>query len=41
MKWSALWKILKVASENAPAVIALIQAVKHPDAPSPQRPGPA
>lgn len=40
MKWSALWTVLRVISENAPAIIAAVQAIKHKDDPPP-RPGPA
>lgn len=29
MKWSSLWKILRVVSENAPAIIAAVEAIKH------------
>lgn len=31
MKWSAIWKILRVVSENAPAIIAAIEVIKHQD----------
>lgn len=40
MKWSSLWKILRIVSENAPAIIAAIEAIKHKDD-QPPRPGPA
>ena len=40
MKWSNLWKVLRVISENAPLIIAAIEAVKHKET-EPTRPGPA
>jgi hypothetical protein len=42
MKWGNLWKILRILSENAPAIIAVVEAMKHKDqAPTPRPPGPA
>lgn len=35
MKWSALWRVLKVLAENAPAVIEMVGAVKGKEAPGP------
>lgn len=32
MKWSALWKVLKVVAENAPMIIQVIQQVAAKDA---------
>ena len=40
MKWSNLWRVLRVISENAPLIIAAIEAAKHKDQ-DPPRPGPA
>lgn len=28
MKWTSLWKVLKVLAENAPVVIALVEQAK-------------
>lgn len=38
MKWSALWKILRIVSENAPAIIGAVQAIKHQDDQAPPPP---
>jgi hypothetical protein len=31
MKWSAIWKVLKVVAENATVIIALIESIKKDD----------
>lgn len=28
MKWSSLWKVLKVIAENAPTIIMAVEAMK-------------
>lgn len=35
MKWSSLWKVLRIVSEHAPEIIAVVQQLKAKDAPPP------